>query len=145
MAKIKHGFSGQRLIVYPFYVIEQALNNPLVADLVVHSMGYFPKAESHYIDRASGCWRVPFNLLHQRRGLVRVGWKTICRTRESFFILPAEKPHQYGSSEHDPWYIYWAHFKGKKAKYISDQLQGVIPIDMDDNSRIGDRNAFLLR
>lgn len=55
MAKIKHGFSGQRLIVYPFYVIEQALNNPLVADLVVHSMGYFPKAESHYIDRASGC------------------------------------------------------------------------------------------
>ena len=26
MAKIKHGFSGQRLIVYPFYVIEQALN-----------------------------------------------------------------------------------------------------------------------
>ena len=29
MAKIKHGFSGQRLIVYPFYVIEQALNNPL--------------------------------------------------------------------------------------------------------------------
>ena len=39
MAKIKHGFSGQRLIVYPFYVIEQALNNPLVADLVVHSMG----------------------------------------------------------------------------------------------------------
>ena len=35
MAKIKHGFSGQRLIVYPFYVIEQALNNPLVADLVV--------------------------------------------------------------------------------------------------------------
>lgn len=29
MAKIKHGFSGQRLIVYPFYVIEQALNNPV--------------------------------------------------------------------------------------------------------------------
>ena len=46
MAKIKHGFSGQRLIVYPFYIIEQALNNPLVADLVVHSMGYFPKAET---------------------------------------------------------------------------------------------------
>ena len=46
MAKIKHGFSGQRLIVYPFYVIEQALNNPLVADLVVHSMGYFPKRKA---------------------------------------------------------------------------------------------------
>lgn len=32
--------------------------------------------------------------------------------------------------------------KGKRQKYISDQLQGVIPIDMDDNSRIGDRIAF---
>ena len=29
-----------------FYVIEQALNNPLVADLVVHSMGYFPKRKA---------------------------------------------------------------------------------------------------
>ena len=29
MAKIKHGFSGQRLIVYPFYVIEQAFEQPV--------------------------------------------------------------------------------------------------------------------
>ena len=50
MAKIKHGFSGQRLIVYPFYVIEQALNNPLVADLVVHSMGYFPMQHIYITD-----------------------------------------------------------------------------------------------
>ena len=102
------------MIVYPFYVIEQALNNPLVADLVVH------KGEGWYV-------------LDGKRYVV---------PENHFFILPAEKPHQYGSSEHDPWYIYWAHFKGKKAKYISDQLQGVIPIDMDDNSRIGDRIAF---
>lgn len=38
MAKIKHGFSGQRLIVYPFYVIEQALNNPLVADCTLYGV-----------------------------------------------------------------------------------------------------------
>ena len=71
MAKIKHGFSGQRLIVYPFYVIEQALNNPLVADLVVHSMGYFPKAESHYIDRASGCGEYGFPLRGEDTGRQR--------------------------------------------------------------------------
>ena len=29
MAKIKHGFSGQRLIVYPFYVIEQPVSRGL--------------------------------------------------------------------------------------------------------------------
>ena len=142
MAKIKHGFSGQRLIVYPFYVIEQALNNPLVADLVVHSMGYFPKAESHYIDRASGCGEYLLIYCTKGEGWYVLDGKRYVVPENHFFILPAEKPHQYGSSEHDPWYIYWAHFKGKKAKYISDQLQGVIPIDMDDNSRIGDRIAF---
>ena len=46
MAKIKHGFSGQRLIVYPFYVIEQALNNPLVADLVVPLWGIFRRRKA---------------------------------------------------------------------------------------------------
>ena len=142
MAKIKHGFSGQRLIVYPFYIIEQALNNPLVADLVVHSMGYFPKAESHYIDRASGCGEYLLIYCTKGEGWYVLDGKRYVVPENHFFILPAEKPHQYGSSEHDPWYIYWAHFKGKKAKYISDQLQGVIPIDMDDNSRIGDRIAF---
>ena len=29
MAKIKHGFSGQRLIVYPFYIIEQPVGRGL--------------------------------------------------------------------------------------------------------------------
>ena len=131
MAKIKHGFSGQRLIVYPFYIIEQALNNPLVADLVVHSMGYFPKAENHYIDRASGCGEYLLIYCTKGEGWYVLDGKRYVVPENHFFILPAEKPHQYGSSEHDPWYIYWAHFKGKKAKYISDQLQGVIPIDMD--------------
>lgn len=116
MAKIKHGFSGQRLIVYPFYVIEQALNNPLVADLVVHSMGYFPKAESHYIDRASGCGEYLLIYCTKGEGWYVLDGKRYVVPENHFFILPAEKPHQYGSSEHDPWYIYWAHFKGKKAK-----------------------------
>ena len=87
MAKIKHGFSGQRLIVYPFYVIEQALNNPLVADLVVHSMGYFPKAESHYIDRASGCGE--YLLIYCTKG---EGWYVLDGKRyvvpENHFFIP---------------------------------------------------------
>ncbi len=55
MAKIKHGFTGQRLTVLPFNTIEKALANPLTSGLVIHSMGFFPKAENHYIDRQDGC------------------------------------------------------------------------------------------
>ena len=46
MAKIKHGFSGQRLIVYPFYIIEQALNNPLVADWSYTLWGIFRRRKT---------------------------------------------------------------------------------------------------
>lgn len=142
MPRIKHGFAGQRLIVYPFYIVEQALKNPLVSDLVVHSMGYFPKAEGHFIDRTSGCGE--YLLIYCTKG---EGWfvldnKKYIVPENHFFILPAEHPHQYGSSDQAPWSIYWAHFKGAKASYISKQLPGVIPIEMDNNSRIGDRIAF---
>lgn len=142
MAKIKHGFSGQRLIVYPFYIIEQALSNPLVSDLVVHSMGYFPKAENHYIDRPMGCGEYLLIYCTKGEGWFVLDGKKHIVPENHFFILPAEQPHQYGSSAHNPWYIYWAHFKGSKAKVISDKLQGANRIGMDDNSRIQDRIAF---
>ncbi len=51
MVRIKDGFKGQRLVVYPFYIVESALRNPLSAGLAVHSMGFFNNAEAHYIDR----------------------------------------------------------------------------------------------
>ena len=92
MAKIKHGFSGQRLIVYPFYVIEQALNNPLVADLVVHSMGYFPKAESHYIDRASGCGEYLLIYCTKGEGWYVLDGKRYVVPENHFFFHAAEKP-----------------------------------------------------
>ena len=142
MAKVKHGFAGQRQTVYPFYVIEEALEDPLVGDLVVHSLGYYPKAEHHYIDRPSGCGE--YILIYCVKG---EGWYVLDGKRHivpenHFFILPAEQPHQYGASEYDPWYIYWAHFKGKKAQGIWEKLQGLHAIESDDKSRIGDRIAF---
>lgn len=139
MIKIKHGFTGQRLVIYPFYVIEEALNNPLTSDLVVHSMGYFPKAENHFISRESGCGE--HILIYCTKGegwFVLNGKKHIVR-ENNFFVLPAEIPHKYGSSKDNPWFIYWVHFKGKKSEAICEKLQGVLPIGIGDNSRINDR------
>ena len=92
MAKIKHGFSGQRLIVYHFYIIEQALNNPLVADLVVHSMGYFPKAENHYIDRASGCGEYLLIYCTKGEGWYVLDGKRYVVPENHFFITRQRSP-----------------------------------------------------
>lgn len=140
MIHIRHGFTGQRLVALPFYKIEEALLNPLTSDLVVHSMGYFPKASNHFIHREKGCGE--YILIYCIKGS---GWfkleDTLYDVPENyFFILPADKTHEYGSSENNPWYIYWIHFKGKKAAAINLQLgEGAHFIALEDNSRINDR------
>ena len=142
MPRIRNGFTGQRFIVLPFNIIEKALQNPLTSGLAIHSMGYFPKAEDHYIDRGSGCGE--FVLIYCVRG---EGWYKqdgeLCTVPANhFFILPAEQNHQYGSSPDNPWYIYWIHFKGSHAKYVYERLPGLQRIDMDNDSRINDRISF---
>lgn len=137
--KIKHGFEGQRLVVYPFYAIERALNDPLTNGIVVHSMGYFPNAAHHFIDRPSGCGQ--YILIYVTKGC---GWFVLDNTRleveeNQFFILPAEEAHQYGSSDEAPWTIYWIHFLGPKAGAFYQQLQGVRDLPVTKESRISDR------
>lgn len=142
MTKIKHGFVGQRLIVLPFNIIEKALTNPLTSGLAIHSMGYFPKAGNHYIERDNGCGEYLLIYCTKGEGWYWLNGKHHKVTANHFFILPAEQPHRYGSGEDDPWYIYWIHFKGAKAKYIYEKLPGLYPIDVGKDSRIDDRISF---
>lgn len=142
MVKIKHGFAGQRLVVYPFYIIEQALNNPLTADLAVHSMGYFPKAVGHYIDRPYGCGEYILIYCVKGKGFFTLNGMRHAVSENQFFILPAEQPHQYWADEESPWHIYWVHFKGKKAPFIYEKLSRINEICFNDRSRIKDRADF---
>ncbi|MDR0835514.1 MAG: AraC family transcriptional regulator [Tannerella sp.] len=139
MLKIRNGFVGQRLNVFPFYVVEDALNHPLTSDLVVYSMGHFPNAEGHYVQRKLGCNECILIYCTRGEGWYILNDKLITVPANHFFILPMNVPHRYGSSKDNPWTIYWTHFKGKKAQSISEQLQGTILINIDENSRIDDR------
>lgn len=142
MLRIKHGFTGQRLAVYPFYIIEQALANPLTSGLVVHSMGYFPKAYGHYIDRPDG--RGEYILIYcvKGRGYFELDGVRYTVLENQFFILPAEVPHKYWADEENPWSIYWTHFKGDRAAAIYEQLKGVHEISLGEHSRLSDRISF---
>lgn len=143
MIKIRDGFPGQRLVVLPFYKIEEALQNPLTSDLVVHSMGYFPHAEHHYINRPSGADEYILIYCVKGEGWFVLNDKKYKVESNQFFILPPNEPHQYGASENMPWDIYWFHFKGKKAKEVLRIVEGVQTITVADNSRIVDRTALM--
>ncbi|MDR1624800.1 MAG: AraC family transcriptional regulator [Tannerellaceae bacterium] len=142
MVKVKHGFQGQRLIVLPFNIIEKALNNPLTSDLAIHSMGFFPRAENHCIERKNGCGEYLLIYCTKGNGWYRLNGQLHIVPENHFFILPAEQPHAYGCGEENPWYIYWIHFKGAKARYIYEMLPGLYRIDLDESSRINDRISF---
>lgn len=139
MLRIKCGFTGQRLAAYPFYVIEKLLGDPATDDLVVHSMGYFPNAACHYVDRPTGCGE--YILIYCTKGK---GWYVIDGVKyevseNQYFILPSEKPHSYGCGEKDAWYIYWVHFKGRKADRLFQNVRGLNTFKVTRDSRMEER------
>jgi AraC-like DNA-binding protein len=113
--KRRDGFEGERLISLPESVWKNAIKaNPVLGQLYITHIGYFPKAAFHYRERKKGC---PDNILiYCLRGK---GWYHINNKRfevgvNEFFILPATKEHmRYGADEQDPWTIYWVHFSGR--------------------------------
>lgn len=142
MLRIKHGFPGQRLVSLPFYIEEGTLKNPLCSDLVLHSIGYFPKAHGHYINRPLGCNEYLLIYCTNGKGYYILNNVKHTVSENQFFILPAETPHVYGADENVPWSIYWVHFRGSKAPAIYEQLQTIRSIPVSEKSRISDRIAL---
>ncbi len=139
MTQIKHGFHGQWSIILPYFIVEKMDKNPMMNDLYFHSLGYFPSAKYHYINRPSGC---PENILiYCTKG---TGWfeqdgKVHEIKENQFAILPANKPHRYGANNSNPWTIFWIHFKGYKSELFKGKYGKTITIDSENNSRIDER------
>ncbi|HEY4148290.1 MAG TPA: AraC family transcriptional regulator [Chitinophagaceae bacterium] len=113
--KRRDGFEGERLISLPESVWKNAIKaNPVLSQLYITHIGYFPKAAHHYRERRSGC--TDNILIYCLRGK---GWFTVKNKRfeisaNDFILVPATKePLRYGADENDPWTIYWVHFSGR--------------------------------
>lgn len=126
MASLKKtdGFAAQQLLVLPQHIQDEMAGHPLTGDLYVTDIGYFPKAEHHFRERPEGsdAWI----LIYCAEGS---GWvelqgrsKTITLASHSLLVIPAGLAHKYGAAVHDPWSIYWFHFKGLQAAAFTGQL-----------------------
>jgi AraC-like DNA-binding protein len=123
MVKKKEGFKGQRSIVLPRKIIQQfCLNNPLTEWVYITDIGYYPKAQYHYRQRAHGIDQ--HILIHcvEGKGTAQVMKKKYTLQPGSFIIIPAGAPHSYSASEEDCWTIYWVHFKGQITKKITETI-----------------------
>ena len=55
MAKIKEGFKGERFISLPENQLEKYGEDPVIGNLYIRKIGYFPHVKYHYVLKERGC------------------------------------------------------------------------------------------
>lgn len=137
--KKEDGFPGQISFVIPERILALVKENPLIADLYITDIGYYPQARFHFRERNSGSDQSILLYCVEGKGEIRLKETIHAVSADQFFIIPAGMPHAYHSDEQLPWSIYWIHFSGSKASHFTRFACQSIPIARGKNSRISDR------
>jgi len=140
MAKLKHGFKGERSIILPPFVVEELKVEMLSKELYITDLGYYPQAKFHFRERTSK-QSLQYILIYCVEG---EGWFTLKNHKHivkqfQFFILPKGEAHSYGSNGEKPWTIYWLHFDGEHARFFAEGFDIPTDISPSVNSRIEER------
>ncbi len=109
-------FDNEYLFVLPKDVLQDYIFSPIIANLYVTDLGFFPNAQYHYVNRERGSagWVIIF--CTGGSGTVIVDDTTYHLHQYSLIIMPPGIKHTYYASKDDPWDIYWLHFRGKLAE-----------------------------
>lgn len=143
MIKRKDGFLGERSLVLPAKVISELENDRLARVLHITDIGYYPNAKHHFRKRDITIPQYILIYCVEGKGWFKVNNKRTEVEANHCFVLPANKPHSYGSNPEYPWTIYWIHFKGELADYYASFLHEPIKLKPHSFSRINDRiNLF---
>lgn len=111
-------------------------NDPLVSTLHITDIGYYPEARHHYRERNIPIHEYVFIYCIKGCGYFKLQGKQYRVKTNQYFILPADIPHEYASSEDSPWTIYWIHFSGTLAKYYAEDALTPQTINPGIQSRI---------
>jgi len=110
---IWYGVGRQRIEIPKIILRSKVLGNPLLSQLHICSIGYYPKAKDHYTYRKKGLSENFLFYCVDGRGWFQLGNQRHEVGPNEFFILPQHVEHSYGSSPDHPWTIYWVHFGGE--------------------------------
>ncbi len=133
------GFPGQISFVMPEKIVALIRKNPLISDLYLTDIGYYPQASHHFRERGTGTTQYILIYCVDGQGEISVGktWHTLAT--DQFFIIPPGTSHTYHSDEQIPWSIYWIHFAGAKAGLFARLACQSIAIERGKTSRVNDR------
>lgn len=121
------GFPGERMLVLPRSRIGEALASPATRHLTVTDVGYFPVARDHGRRRSA---------IGETVVLVCTAGRGWCETPNGRWdvepgdavLLPAGRPHGYGSTVDEPWTLWWLHVAGDAVDDLVELLGAVPPV-----------------
>lgn len=111
-SKIKDGFLGQKMIVFPDSIKQELYQNEICKLFYLTEIGFYPNAHNHYRTRKKGAKEDIFIYCVEGKGEIIIQEDKIMVTANSYYIIPRNTPHEYKSSENEPWSIYWIHYNG---------------------------------
>lgn len=116
------GFPGQRIVVLPRAVVEQAKRRPLLGNLLPTDVGYFPAAGGHLRQRQAGIDQAIFICCSQGAGWCECGDQRHEVHAGDLLVLPPEQTHAYGADARHPWTIRWFHATGLDLPHLLGAL-----------------------
>ncbi|NLM11830.1 MAG: AraC family transcriptional regulator [Clostridiaceae bacterium] len=131
---VAHTFKNQKMLVLPEKIIEDFSSHPLVKNLFITDIGFFPHAKYHYIERKEGSKQNILIYCTKGEGFVIINGKKTRICRNTLLIIPKNLPHIYGSNDENPWDIYWAHFKGELDSHFIQNSNTITLIDVPISS-----------
>jgi len=138
------GFPGQISFVLPEKIIDLMKSNPLISELYITDIGYYPHAKYHFRERSAGSAQFILIYCTEGKGEICMGMVNHFISANNFVIIPPGISHSYRSDKKEPWSIYWIHFSGTKAGLFARSSCQILPIEPGKTSRISDRlNLFI--
>lgn len=139
MIKIKEGFKGERFISLPEELLERYSQEPLIGNLYVRKIGFFPKVKFHYVQKEKGSDYAMLIYCVDGKGWYTIQGKRYTIEKNQYIIIPPHTPYSFGAEEKDPWTIYWLHFRGTLCSGFIPTHPGPQSILPGEYSRLQDR------
>ena len=103
MIKIKEGFKG-RSVLFPCRTnyMDSYSSEPLIGNLYVRKIGFFPKVKYHYVQNDQGSKYAMLIYCAEGKGWYTIYGKTYTVVENQYIIIPPDVPYSFGADEHDP-------------------------------------------
>lgn len=139
MPQRKEGFKGERLLSLPDNLLNEYGKDPVIGDLYLRKIGYFPHVKYHFIQKEKGCPYAMLIYCTDGEGWYQINGKRFILQSDEYVILPPDTPYSFGADNDNPWTIYWMHFMGRHCRYYLHSNFSPRQVTADSHSRIQDR------